>query len=388
MTSIIQTIFQNEFPSYAMDYVLPNHKYKTFHFISKCRTNDMGFNSFRCNDCSHHQLHYNSCRNRHCPTCQNIKREQWIDKFESYLLDIPYFHVVFTIPHQLNNLTLLNQKMIYNIFFKAASESLTTLTADKYGKISSTFILHTWGQTLAYHPHLHAIVSSGGLKTNDDGSYNFCQCNAQFLVSIKALSIIFKNKFLSLLKKSINKLDLTHNCSYLNQPIELDNFISSLYQLSWITYIKKPFGNNKAVLNYIGRYSHRVAISNNRILNYDNQLHNVTFSYKDYKNDSKRKKMTVSASEFLRRFSLHILPSYFMKIRHYGLLANNVRNSLIPLCRALISKEPSPTPNEPPTSAKVATIDVPSRCQCPKCGGVNTKFFVFSYYGKIVFDSS
>lgn len=292
--------------------------------------------------------------------CQNYKREKWIQKESSYLLESKYFHIVTTVPYELNDLFLHNQKVCYDILFKATSESILELCDDPKwlgAKVGISSILHTWGQTMQFHPHIHSIVTGGGLKNN-----KWITCSNDYLFKVQVLGSLFKGKFLFYLKHEFNNLILDNN---LKNFKSFNKFIEPLYNKTWITYIEPPKGKTENVIEYVGRYSFRVAISNDRIKNIENG--NVTFEYKDYKDDSKIKLMTITADEFIRRFLLHILPSKFTKIKHYGLLSNRNKRNNIRFCRLLISR--------------ILTKDFVSSIsrnfkefKCEKCGSTN-----FSY---------
>lgn len=360
MKTNIQIIMQSERDDFLSKYYLDSEQLKAFNYMAACKTETFGFNSYECEDCGHTYIHYNSCGNRHCPSCQCHAREEWIDKFTGFLLDIPYFHIVFTVPESLNDIFLNNKEKMYSLLFKTSADTLLKASNPLYGQIGFTSILHTWGQNLWFHPHIHMIVSGGGISY-DEGHPIFKKAPANFLLSVKVLSSLFRGKFID----SIKKLELydSHNrlIDFRNEPYR--SLIEELYHKDWVVYSKKPFGNNQAVLNYIGRYSHRVAISNSRILNYDHINHTVTFRYKDYKDDSKQKEMTLDACEFLRRFMQHILPSRFIKIRHYGFMSNSNRKTKIPLCRTLLNRTPS---RANPVSSDQK---FPDFCTCPKCKG-------------------
>ena len=361
MQTHIQSIMQNERNSFLSKNHLNSYELKTYNYISACKTETFGFNSYKCEDCGRTYIHYNSCGNRHCPSCQCHAREEWIDKFSSFLLDIPYYHIVFTVPDSLNNIFLDNREKMFSLLFKTSADTLLKVSSPLYGQIGFTSILHTWGQNLWFHPHIHMIVSGGGLSYDDDGNPIFKKAPSNFLVSVKALSKMFRGKFIDEMKKLILHDSKGNQIDFRDEPYK--SLIDELYSKEWVVYSKKPFGNNQAVLNYIGRYSHRVAISNSRILNYDSSHHTVTFRYKDYKDHSKQKEMTLDACEFLRRFMQHILPSRFIKIRHYGFMSNSNRKTKIPLCRDLL--------NQPPQQVDSISSDQKSHdyCTCPKCKG-------------------
>ena len=351
----IQDIFIKYGPEYIKNHNLSNDQWKVYNAIINCGTKELGYHICTCEECGEEYFGYNSCRNRHCPMCQAYARECWIQKESSYLLDCPYFHIVTTIPSELNELVLYNQKEIYNILFKATSEAILELCEDSKwlgAKVGITSILHTWGQTMEFHPHIHSIVTGGGIKNN-----KWVQTDKDYLMKVQVLSSLFKGKFLSMLK-SID-LTLPKHLEHLKDHKKLNDFLRPLYNKDWVTYIEPPKGSPENVIEYIGRYSFRVAISNDRIKSIDNGL--ITFEYKDYKDKSKIKEMTISAEEFIRRFLLHVLPSHFTKIKHYGLLSNRNKKSLIKLCRILIGQ----------TVFSDFTTTITRKLfkfSCPKCG--------------------
>ena len=290
---------------------------RVLNFIEHCRTSFFGGHVDKCDNCNHSRISYNSCRNRHCPKCQTTNRERWIDEREKDLLPVNYFHVVFTLPQELNSYCLNFPRELYTILFSASKETIETFAADskhlgaQTGMIS---VLHTWGQNLSLHPHVHMIIPSGGIT--QDGFWKNAKCNGQFLFPVKAMSVVFKNKFMEKLK-----LFLENENKILD--VELRR---KLYNKNWVIYAKQPFAGPKQVIEYLGRYSHKIAISNHRIKNVLDDK--VSFSYKDYAHGSVQKIMTLAAEEFLRRFCMHILPPKFMKIRHYGILASRVKPKL------------------------------------------------------------
>ena len=327
----IQDIFDKYGDAYIENHKLSKEQWKVFNAIRNCGTSNLGFHICTCNECGESYFGYNSCRNRHCPMCQKYAREKWIHNESSYLLDSKYFHIITTVPAELNEIFMFNKKICYNILFKATSESILTLANDTKwlgAKVGITSILHTWGQTMEFHPHIHSIVTGGGLNNN-----KWVPCNNDYIFKVQVLSFLFKKKFLAYLKHEFNNLILNNNLTNIKA---FNKFLEPLYNKPWITYIEPPKGNPENVIEYVGRYSFRVAISNERIKNIDNNL--VTFEYKDYKDNSKIKEMTISADEFIRRFLLHVLPENFTKIKHYGLLSNRYRKQNIRLCKLLISK--------------------------------------------------
>ena len=329
----VQEIFQKFGINYINQYNLSDEQWKVFNAIRKCKTKELGIHTITCSECGEITIGYNSCRNRHCPMCQSYAREKWINNESSYLLDCPYFHIITTVPAELNELALYNKQKFYNILFKATSESILELSADPKwlgAKVGITSILHTWGQTMEFHPHIHNIVTGGGISNN-----KWIESKENYIFKVQVLSSLFKQKFLSMLKNIT--LNLPEDMKKLKDPKELNNFLRSLYNKDWVTYIEPPKGNPQNVIEYIGRYAFRVAISNYRIKNIDEK--NVTFEYKDYKDNSKIKLMTITGVEFIRRFLLHVLPNYFTKIKHYGILANRNKKAMINLCRILIGQK-------------------------------------------------
>lgn len=327
----IQDIFKTYGDEYIKKYNLSKEQWKVFKSIRNCGTKELGYHICTCCDCGEEYFGYNSCRNRHCPMCQNYAREKWIQKESSYLLDSRYFHIITTVPVELNEIFLYNKKICYNILFKATSEAILELCEDPKwlgAKVGITSILHTWGQTIQFHPHIHSIVTGGGLKNN-----KWIPCNKDYLFKVQVLGSLFRGKFLYHLKHEFNKLILSDTLKNIKS---FNKFLEPLYNKTWITYIEPPKGKAQNVIEYVGRYSFRVAISNERIKNIENGF--VTFEYKDYKDNSKIKLMTIDALEFIRRFLLHILPENFTKIKHYGLFSNRNKKSNIKLCRLLISK--------------------------------------------------
>ena len=335
---------------------------KAFWDIRNCRTAVLGGHLDICGECGYQAISYNSCRNRHCPKCQTLKKEQWIEKQSQSLLNVGYFHVVFTVPDALNPVMYQNQEILYNLFFKAVSETLLELSLDrKYlgARPGITAILHTWGQNLSYHPHIHCVVPGGGLTA--DGKWLFSR--KKFFIPVKVLSKKFRGKFLAFLKRA--KLNFFGSLEELNNPDCFDSLISGLYQKQWVTYCKPPFGSPAKVVQYLGRYTHRVAISNNRILNLEDGR--VTFNWRDYRAGNKVREMTVTAQEFIRRFMLHILPPGFRKIRHYGILAAKDKSARIDLCKKL-TNTPTCSVKTPRTSLQIMRdILGDSFNLCPRC---------------------
>ena len=360
--STIQDIFLNYGDEYIKKHNLSKEQWKVFNAIRNCGTKNLGYHICTCKDCGEEYFGYNSCRNRHCTMCQNYKREKWINNESNYLLDTKYFHIITTIPYELNEIFLYNKKICYDILFKSTSESILDLAKDPKwlgAKVGITSILHTWGQTIEFHPHIHSIVTGGGLNNN-----RWVSCDKDYLFKVQVFGSLFRGKFLYYLKHEYNNLK-----TKFDDIKSFNKFLESLYNKTWITYIEPPKGKTENVIEYIGRYSFRVAISNERIKNINNGK--VTFEYKDYKDNSKIKLMTIDALEFIRRFLLHVLPDNFTKIKHYGLLSNRNKKNNIRFCRYLISNII--------TNKFINTLSrILNMFKCEKCGSINFDYS-FSY---------
>jgi len=303
--------------------------HKVLSRIERCRTADLGYHAYRCtdSDCGAMQYVYHSCRNRHCPQCGNSKKEEWIEARMKELLPVKYYHAVFTMPHQLNSLVMGNRKAMFTLLFDAASYTLLKFAADeKYmaAQPGIIMVLHTWGQQLSFHPHVHCIVSGGGID-KDKRWKQAVKAKHKFLFPTKAVATVYRAYFLKQLQQQIDNGTITMSE---DQHTEWITLRSALYNIEWITYFKEPMGGPAQVLEYLGRYTHKVAISNHRIKHIDMD-NNVTFEYKDYADDGKKKMMTLAGEEFLRRYEQHILPPRFCKIRHYGYLGNYKRKQRV-----------------------------------------------------------
>jgi putative transposase/transposase-like zinc-binding protein len=332
--------------------------------IARCRTAALGGHLDRCSRCQHQAISYNSCRNRHCAKCQTRARDQWLAAREKELLPVPYVHVVFTIPHELSTLALANKKIIYDLLFQASAATLLEIAADvKHlgADIGFLSVLHTWGQNVLHHPHAHCLIPAGGLSLDHD---SWVRPRYAFFLPVKVLRRVFRGKFVAGLKRAFRKGELIFpsTLSALAQAPAFRSFLRSLYRNDWVVYAKPPFGGPHHVLHYLARYTHRVAISNHRLVAFAGGK--VTFRWKDYAHHNKQKLMTVTSEEFLRRFFLHVLPHGFVRIRFFGFLANRRRRSLLPLCRQLLAMTPSTPTNSAPTEAAI-----PSLWRCPRCGG-------------------
>jgi hypothetical protein len=332
--------------------------------IARCRTAALGGHLDRCDACGHQAISYNSCRNRHCPKCQVQARERWLQARERELLDVPYVHVVFTLPHALLPLTYRNSARLYTWLFQTSAATLREVAADSRhlgAEIGVLSILHTWGQTLVRHPHVHCVVPAGGLSS--DHRRWIRPKYAGFFLPVKVLSRVFRGKFIAALRRAYaqDQLDLAGGTEDLRDPARWHAFIDALFQTDWVVYAKPAFGGASAVLRYLGRYTHRVALSNHRLRAFDGER--VTFQWKDYAHQNQSRTMTLSAMEFLRRFVQHILPRGFVRIRQSGFLANTCRTTRVALARTLLSAALTTviasTATETPTAATWA---------CPRCG--------------------
>ncbi len=316
---------------------------KAFHMIRLCRTSTLGSHAQVCTECGVKEVSFNSCRNRNCPKCQYSVQQEWVDAQMSKLLPVGYFHVVFTIPQELNTLVFQNQALLYSLLIKSAGHTLMELARDPKhlgATIGVTSVLHTWGQNLSFHPHVHCIVPGGGLS--NDG-LRFVRSRKKFFIPVKVISKKFRGKFLDLLKQAYDNGEL----AFFNEATKLtlrSNFLSlvdTLYEKNWVVFCKKPFKSPGHVVRYLGRYTHRVAISNSRIQAFDGQ--SVSFAWRDYKDGNKSKVMTLDVAEFSRRFLLHVLPNRFVKIRHYGLLCSRNIKSKLHKCMRLTGRKPLST---------------------------------------------
>ena len=359
----VQDIFQRYGTSFIEKHHPPPHIQKVIRAVHNCRTAALGGHMDSCVDCGYTHISYNSCRNRHCPKCQALSKERWIMARQRELLPVTYFHVVFTLPSELDSIVLQNQETMYNLLFKASQETIRELARDKKylgAEIGLTAILHTWGQNLSLHPHIHMIVPGGGL-TPDDRWQN---SRKKFFIPVKVMAKKFRGKFLHYLKQA--QLDFKGEHTYLKDAGQFHHLISSLYEKDWYVYCKRPFKTTNSVIEYLGRYTHRVAISNHRIMALSDGQ--VSFSWRDYRDKGKAKVMTLSVMEFMRRFLLHVLPPGFTKIRHYGLLASAVKRNRLTLCRRLLN-QPLVVEYKPLSTIeliqKLTGIDI---TLCPVCG--------------------
>ena len=338
---------------------------KVLRAIERCRTAALGGHLDECTRCGHRAISFNSCRDRHCPKCQTAARERWIAARQQELLPTPYAHIVFTLPRRLAPLVLQNKKLLYDLLFRISAETLLEVARDPRhlgAEIGFFSVLHTWSQQLKIHPHVHCVAPAGGLSS--DRTRWVCSRKNYFLPK-KVLRKIFRGKFVDALKQAFQDglLRFEGNLKLLAKPKIFAAWLRPLYRQDWIVYLKPPFGGPEYVLQYLGRYTHRVAISNHRLVSFtDGQ---VTFRWRDSAHHNQQKLRTLSVDKFLRRFLLHILPQGFVRIRNFGFLANRRRTKLLPLCLQLLSATPEPLAEEHASS----TEDTPDLYRCPKCGG-------------------
>ncbi|MDP1990564.1 MAG: IS91 family transposase [Syntrophales bacterium] len=363
-------IFRQYGPAHRESHRLPRNHLRVMRAIEVCRTAALGGHKDKCDHCGHLEISYNSCRNRHCPKCQTLRKERWIEARSEDLLPIEYFHVVFTIPSELNPLVSMNQRIMYDLLFRSVSETIEKLANDPKhlgATVGVTGILHTWGQNLMDHPHIHCIVTGGGLSP--DGSH-WVSCRKGFFIHVRVLSALFSRKFLDLFEKSFESGDLVFlgSIGHLKELRAFKSFKRHLYHKKWVVYCKPPFDGPKGVLQYLGRYTHRIAISNNRILAIRDGT--VSFLWRDYADDNRQKIMPLQAGEFIRRFLLHVLPARYVRIRHFGLLANRRRKDNIASCREFlgtgktVTKEKARQETWQEQLLRICGIDVTT---CPVC---------------------
>jgi hypothetical protein len=331
----VADIFRKHGHAYREFHKMPLNHIRTMRSIERCRTAELGGHIDECDCCGRIRISYNSCRNRHCPKCQFLKKEKWLEQRKEDLLAVPYFHVVFTIPAKLNPLALRNKRVLYDILFQSVSETLIELARDPKhlgGQIGFICILHTWGQNLMDHPHIHCIVTGGGLSPDRK---RWLPCRKGFFIPVKVLSRLFRGKVLAYLKKSWESKELEFSGTIAKLKDWFAVLLNDLYKMEWVVYAKPPFKDAEMLIDYLGRYTHRIAIGNHRILKIEDR--EVFFHWRDYADGNKKKIMRLEASEFIRRFMLHVLPRKFVKIRYYGLLANRKRDSMLSQCRRLLS---------------------------------------------------
>ena len=349
---------------------LGKHKVRVLWRLAACGTPALGANLFACPHCPHRHWAPRSCGDRHCPRCMAAKSWQWLEKQTRSLLPITYYHCVFTLPAELNSLVLANQRRLYPLLFESAAQSLLEFGRNRlHGDLGITAVLHTWGQKLDFHPHLHCIVTGGALSP--DGKQWRSPKQRKFLFPVQAVAALFRGKFLAGLRQMLAEGELHLPDSGLKIPATRARWLSLLYSKRWVFYAKRPFGGPQQVLSYLANYTHRVALSNRRIVAVDAQHETVSFTYRDYRHGSQLKELTLSVLEFIRRFSLHILPPGLVRIRHYGILGNNRRKRAIEAARAIFKPRGRAVELQSPNLA-----DKPM-C-CPSCGKAGIRLLAFT----------
>ena len=362
-------IFQRYGEAFRRTHAMPLEQLKPMRAIETCRTAALGGHVESCGHCEHQRIAYNSCRNRHCPKCQTLAKEEWLARRKAELLPIPYYHVVFTLPPSIAELALQNKKAIYNILFAASAETLLTIAADPKhlgAKIGFFSILHTWGQNLLHHPHVHCVVTGGGIGggIGPEGQI-WIRCRENFFLSVRVLSRLFRRLFLAALAKA--ELTFHGQLIHLNEAAAFEKHIAGARKQDWVVYAKAPFGGPEQVIDYLGRYTHKVAISNHRLLSGEDGQ--ISFSYKDYSSaDPQRERvMTLKADEFIRRFLLHAVPAGYQRIRHYGLYANRNRESNLELSRKLLDVTCLDLLPSAAQTREVLKEIVEAAATCPRC---------------------
>lgn len=334
--------------------------------IAACRTAQLGGHVDQCDACGHIRISYNSCRNRHCPKCQSLAKERWLEAREAELLAVKHFHLVFTLPHELHPLIRMNEPLCYNLLFRAAAQTLLQLAGEKkhlHAQAGMMAVLHTWGQNLSYHPHLHCLIPAGGLSP--DGK-RWIHSRKRFFLPVKVLSRLFRGKFLAGIKAAFEQGKLKEPPQIPIQSMrQLNRYLRPLYRKEWVVYAKAPFGGPQQVIRYLGRYTHRVAISNDRILGVEGN--NVRFRYKDYADHNRAKTMILEVNEFIRRFLMHILPPGFHKIRYYGILATRNRTTKLTQARKRLGQPPIQKPAARSWQELLLDLTGTDPCRCPDC---------------------
>ena len=365
----VADIFREHGPAYRAKHrtaLLPEQS-RVMRAIEICRTAALGGHVEACLDCGHQRISYNSCRNRHCPKCQALASARWLEERQSELLPVPYFHVVFTLPEELAPLALQNKQVIYDLLFAAVSATLRWIASDPRhlgAEIGFLAVLHTWGQQLQHHPHIHCVVPGGGLSA--DGQ-RWKSCRADFFLPVKVLSKLFRRMFLEQSERAFEQRRLSFHgkLSSLGERRAFLELLSRLRRKKWVVYAKPPFGSPEQVLRYLGRYTHRVAISNSRLIKMKDGV--VSFWWKDYRNGNLRRVMSLPAEEFIRRFLLHVLPRGFQRIRHYGLLSNRTGREKLEKARRLLGAEQKPAAT-PVRDEEPEEVTGESLHRCPECG--------------------
>ena len=364
----VADIFRVHGELYRQTHRLSGSQLRVMRDIEACRTAKLGGHMTQCDHCGVQVVRYHSCRNRHCPKCQTLTQVRWVEAQVQDLLPVPYFHCVFTLPHELNPLAQGNPRCLYGLLFQSASKTLQTFGRDPKrlgGELGITMVLHTWGQSLEHHIHVHCVVTGGALAPGGDRW--IATKRRDFLFPVKALSKLFRGKYIKGLERAYSQgqLQFAGQTAPLGDVKTFQRFLKPLWKHKWIVYAKPPFGSAQRVVDYLGRYTHRVAISNNRLVAFEQGR--VSFRWRDYRDGNQTKVMTLEAAEFIRRFLLHALPGGLMRLRHYGVLSNRCRRSQLSVCRLLLG-QPEPLPKPPESAAalmqRLTGIDVE---RCPHC---------------------
>jgi Putative transposase/Transposase zinc-binding domain len=382
-------IFRMHGDTYVQDNILTPEQYKVFNAVKNCRTSVLGGHVEQCDQCDAIQCAYNSCRNRHCPKCESFKAAKWLEARQAELLPVRYFHVVFTLPHELNNVVLYNKRVLYNLLFESAWETLKKLGTDPKrlnGEMGMLSILHTWGQNLSQHNHAHCIVPGGALKSN--GEWKEAK---NYLFPVKVLSKLFRGIFVSKLRNVYQahqlKLPDYTQAEKLSKN-NFDNLLDAIMKKDWVVYAKPPFASPENLLNYLGRYTHKIAISNYRILACDDQW--VTFKWRDYADGNKVKIMQLKSEEFIRRFLSHVVPNGFMRIRSFGFLANACKADKIQAIHKQLGYEPENSAEKKDVKTLMVELTGKDIMLCPVCkeGKLKRMSEIPSKLRKIIFDTS
>jgi len=364
-------ILRRDAPAYRENHRLLREQERAIDAIVNCRTAALGGHVEECGQCSHTRISYNSCRNRHCPKCQSLARAKWVEARKEELLPVEYFHVVFTVPEQIAQIAFYNRKAVYDILFHATAETLNTIARDPRhlgAEIGFFAVLHTWGQNLLHHPHLHCVVPGGGICPDGE---RWVSCLSGFFLPVKVLSRLFRRLFLERLEAAFRKgkLHFFGDLEELRAPDRFAGYLAPLRDAEWVVYAKPPFGGPRQAIEYLGRYTHRVALSNQRLL--DVKHGRVTFQWKDYrsKDQQRSRVMELGSDEFIRRFLMHVLPTGFQRIRFFGWFANRHRKARLAICRRLLAAPMAdllPNPDDYRSFSPAPTAE--SIPRCPVCG--------------------
>lgn len=382
MSYTVQDIFHRFYPALEKKRAFSPRQKKTAYHIMNCKTGQFGTNIGVCQECGSIRIHYNSCRDRCCPMCQEFPKEKWVDARREDVLDAPYFHVVFTVPGELNPVIYSNQKALYNTLYHAVSATLKELTVDpKYlgAEIGYICVLHTWGSEMNYHPHMHTIVLGGGL----DSKNHWKERGRDFFIPTKVISRLFRGKYLAELKQlwKEGKLEFHGSAERYQNRYRFKELLDICYKKDWVCYCKKPFDGAESVIRYLGKYTHRIAISNTRIKRITEKT--VSYTVKDYKEKGKWKEKTVAGEEFLKRFLMHVLPKGFVRIRHYGLLSSRNKKEKLTLCRNLTgSKKYLSRLKEMDVREMIRYLYKKDICKCEACGGKMIFLSIHRHYTK------